>query len=97
MVYLFQTSTAEMQQAVQRRYEILARLGSAVGLTQAIQAVGAAVDVIIGQNQQIISYMTATAADQVADRNEGKTQVEYSRRVMQEYEARKREAATGFR
>ena len=97
LVSSFRSSTAEIQQVAQRRKQIIDALGTAVGQTQAIQAAGAAVDAIIGQNQQIIALMMAEGADTVADKNSAKAQVEYSRQVMREYEARKHDAATGFR
>ncbi len=96
MVTLFETSAAEMQQAAQRRQDIINKLGNAVGQTQAIQAVGSLVDVLIGQNQQVISLMTAKGADVLAQKNEEDAQAKYARRVLQNYEARKRSAAAAI-
>ena len=97
MVKLFQSTTTEMQQVAQRRQEILNKLGGAVGQTQAIQSLGALVDVLIGQNQQVIGMMTATAANPVAEKNEENARAEYAAKVMTDYQNRLKQAAESYK
>ncbi len=49
-----------LEATTQRRQEIVNQLGQVQGQTEAMQTLGAALDVIIGQNQQIIAAMAAT-------------------------------------
>ena len=96
LLSLFQTSTAEMQQVAARRQQIINQLGTAVGQTQAIQAVGAAIDVLVGQNQQIIGLMTAQGADTVAERNDQESTEKFTKESIRQYQERKRNASQAF-
>ncbi len=97
LVKSFQASTQEMAQVAARRGQIIQALGGAIGQTQAIQAVGAAIDVLVGQQQQILNLMTVEAADAVAKDNAEKARSGYALQVMRAYEARKRAAASGVK
>lgn len=60
MLDQYKTVTSSMEKVAQRRQAIVNSLQNAVGQTSALQQVGAAIDVVIGQNQQVIGMM-ATA------------------------------------
>lgn len=54
----------QMRATADRRRAILSKLESAEGQTSATQAVGAQIDVLIGQQQQMISALAQTRQDQ---------------------------------
>jgi len=98
MVSLFLTSTAEMQQAAQRRQEILILARTLqCGWTDTGNPGSRNTDVLIGQNLQVIDLMSAKGADSGAEKNESEAQAKYAGQVMRKYESRRRTAATVFR
>lgn len=50
---------ASIDQTSRQRQAIVAKLGAVGGQTEAMQTLGASIDVLIGQNQQIISILAA--------------------------------------
>jgi hypothetical protein len=56
----YRAVNSSLEATTQRRQEIVNQLGQVQGQTEAMQTLGAALDVIIGQNQQIIAAMAAT-------------------------------------
>ncbi|MFC5550215.1 hypothetical protein [Massilia aerilata] len=72
----YRAINASMQQTASQRQAIVNRLNTVGGQTEAIQALGASIDVLIGQNQQIISILAANQRiadtkrqDEVRDEN----------------------------
>lgn len=68
MAAQYRTVTASMSEVAQRRRQIVGQLQNSEGQTAALQAVGAAIDVLIGQNQQVISTMSAEGQTRIADK-----------------------------
>lgn len=57
MVGQYKSITASMDEYAQRRKVIVNEMQSSPGTTAAVQSLGAAVDVLIGQNQQILAAL----------------------------------------
>jgi len=55
----YRAINASIEQTSRQRQAIVTKLGAVQGQTEAMQTVGAAIDVLIGQNQQIISILAA--------------------------------------
>lgn len=70
MVGQYKSLTASLDETARRRQVIVNELQSATGETSATQAVGAAVDVLIGQNQQMISALATKTGIETAKINE---------------------------
>lgn len=85
-----------MEETSRRRQEIVSQLSSVQGQTEAMQTLGAALDVIIGQNQQIIAAMNANNRIQESQgqRNDADEQLAKNQREL--YQQRLREAASKF-
>lgn len=85
-----------MLETTRRRQEIVTQLSQVQGQTEAMQTLGASLDVIIGQNQQIIAAMMANNKQQETkqDTEEGKQQWAENQRAL--YQKRLREAASKF-
>jgi len=78
---------ASLADAAAKRSQIVTQLGAVQGQTEALQTVGAALDVIIGQNQQIIMALKASSvtADNKANNEEQYgAQVKSSERAYQQ-------------
>lgn len=56
----YRAVNSSLEATSQRRQQIVNQLGQVQGQTEAMQTLGAALDVIIGQNQQIIAAMAAS-------------------------------------
>ena len=85
-----------MEETTRRRQEIVSQLSTVDGQTQAMQALGAALDVIIGQNQQIIATMVATSKEQEAKAAPDQSQQQWAENQRALYQKRVREAASKF-
>lgn len=85
-----------MEETTRRRQEIVSQLSAVEGQTQAMQALGAALDVIIGQNQQIIATMVATSKEQAAKAAPDQSQQQWAENQRALYQKRVREAASKF-
>lgn len=86
-----------MEQTTRQRQAIVSKLGGVQGQTEAMQTLGAAIDVLIGQNQQIISILAANnrVAETKADLETGKAakRDEEASKVLNSYQQRMRDAA----
>jgi hypothetical protein len=89
-----------MEETTRRRQEIVSQLSQVQGQTEAMQTLGAALDVIIGQNQQIIAAMVANSKQQEAlrdqDQNPEKSQQQWAENQRALYQQRLREAASKY-
>jgi hypothetical protein len=92
----YEAVNASLAETAQRRQQIVSQLSGVQGQTEALQTLGAALDVIIGQNQQIIMSMKTSsvvtdnrALDQQQDQSKG-------REMMHTYQQRLREAAAKY-
>jgi len=85
-----------MEETTRRRQEIVSQLSQVQGQTQAMQALGAALDVIIGQNQQIIAAMVANSKQEEAKQAPGQTQQQWAENQRALYQKRLRDAANQF-
>lgn len=96
----YRAINASMEQTSRQREAIVSKLGSVGGQTEAMQALGAAIDVLIGQNQQIISILSANnrVAETKADIAIGKAANNDAEaaKVMNSYQQRLRDAANKY-
>lgn len=91
---------ASIEQTSRQRQAIVSKLGAVQGQTEAMQTLGAAIDVLIGQNQQIISILAAN--NKVAETKQAletgkaaKTDQEATK-LMNAYQQRMRESANKY-
>lgn len=92
----FRSVNASLEDTAQRRQQIVGQLASVQGQTEALQALGASLDVIIGQNQQIIMSMQANA---VAEQNRvqgPQQQAAKGEAAMRAYQKVMRDAASKY-
>lgn len=92
----FKAINASMDQTARQRQAIVSQLGSVQGQTEAMQTVGAAVDVLIGQNQQMIHMLKVESEVKVLEK---KQEADYSAMGVQKMNAhqqRLRESAARF-
>ena len=66
----YRAINASIEQTASQRQAIVDKLATVNGQTEAMQTVGASIDVMIGQNQQIISLLAAN--QKIAEMNETK-------------------------
>lgn len=85
-----------MEETTRRRQEIVSQLSQVQGQTQAMQALGASLDVIIGQNQQIIATMMANQKQDEAKAAPDQSQQQWAENQRALYQKRVREAASKF-
>lgn len=91
---------ASIEQTSRQRQAIVSKLGSVGGQTEAMQTLGASIDVLIGQNQQIISILAANG--RVAEMKQADTETDKTKRDaeatkdMNSYQQRLREAAAKY-
>lgn len=91
---------ASINQTSQQRQAIVSKLGSVQGQTEAMQTVGAAIDVLIGQNQQIISILASSNRVNEVKENDKATDEKASdaeaARQNNSYQQRLRDAARKY-
>lgn len=96
----YRAINASMAQTSTQRQAIVSKLGSVKGQTEAMQTLGAAIDVLIGQNQQIISILSANnrVAETKADLETGKAAKNDAEatRIVNDYQLRLRQAADTY-
>lgn len=96
----YRAINASMEQTASQRQAIVSKLASVQGQTEAMQTLGAAIDVLIGQNQQIISILAANnrVAETKADLAVGKAANNDAEaaRVINSYQQRMRDAASKY-
>lgn len=85
-----------LEETTRRRQEIVSQLSTVEGQTQAMQALGAALDVIIGQNQQMIANTVAASKEQEAKAAPDQSQQQWAENQRALYQQRVREAANKF-
>jgi hypothetical protein len=85
-----------MEETSRRRQEIVSQLSSVQGQTEAMQTLGAALDVIIGQNQQIIAAMMANNRTQESQGQINDAQEQMAKNQRELYQQRLREAANKY-
>ncbi|CAN7641973.1 hypothetical protein [Massilia sp. LjRoot122] len=92
----FASVSRSMSDTTRRRQEIVSQLAAVQGQTEAMQTLGVALDVIIGQNQQVVARMQAEDKMKVQDEDvdAGKQQWAENQRAL--YQKRLREAANQF-
>lgn len=92
----FASVSRSMSDTSMRRKEIVAQLSAVQGQTEAMQTLGVALDVIIGQNQQVMARMQTEDKLKVQDQDvdAGKQQWAENQRAL--YQKRLREAASQF-
>jgi len=89
-----------IEQTSRQREAIVAKLATVQGQTEAMQTVGASIDVMIGQNQQIITLLAAN--QKIADTNETLKKVDVKKgedeavMTINAYQKRLREAASKY-
>lgn len=93
LIEQYRITNAEMTSVAQRRQDIVGKLQSATGQTQALQAVGAAIDVLIGQNQQLISVMTTQGNASISKTLEAEAARKASVYDANEYQQKLKKAA----
>jgi type IV secretion system protein TrbJ len=96
----YRAINASMEQTSRQRQAIVSKLGSVQGQTEAMQTLGAAIDVLIGQNQQIISILAANnrVAETKQDIEAGKAakNEQEATKVINSYQQRLRDAASKY-
>lgn len=88
--------TRSMEDTARKRQAIVSQLSGVEGQTQAMQALGAALDVIIGQNQQVMAQMRVDKVIEkdIDNKDEAKQIWAENQRAL--YQKRLREAANQF-
>jgi len=96
----YRSINASIEQTSRQRQAIVGKLASVQGQTEAMQTLGAAIDILIGQNQQIISILAAnskivdTKKDGEVDKV--KKSEEEAANVINSYQQRMRDAANKY-
>lgn len=96
----YRAINASIEQTSRQRQAIVGKLASVQGQTEAMQTLGASIDVLIGQNQQIISILAANQRvaetkqqDDVAD---AKKNADEAQKILNARQQRLREAAAKY-
>lgn len=96
----YRAINASIEQTSQQRQAIVSKLGSVQGQTEAMQTLGASIDVLIGQNQQIISILASTNRANEMKNNDKATddasRDEEADNQMNSYQQRLRDAAKKY-
>lgn len=96
----YRAINASIEQTSRQRQAIVNQLGNVQGQTEAMQTVGASIDVLIGQNQQIISILAANnkVAETTQDLKAAKSlkSDQEAAKVVNSYQQRMREAASKY-
>lgn len=96
----YRAINASIEQTSRQRQAIVSKLGTVQGQTEAMQALGASIDVLIGQNQQIISILAANNRVEEIKKNDEATLNQQSNaeaaKAMNSYQQRLREAARQY-
>lgn len=92
----FKAINASIDQTARQRQAIVSQLGSVQGQTEAMQTVGAAVDVLIGQNQQMIHMLKIESEDKARDDIKKADYSAVGVQKMNAHQQRLRESAARF-
>jgi conjugal transfer/entry exclusion protein len=96
----YRSINASLEQTSRQRQAIVGKLETVQGQTEAMQTLGASIDVLIGQNQQIISILAANS--KIAEtKNDGevdkaKTSQAEAANVINSYQQRMRDEANKY-
>lgn len=96
----YRAINASIEQTSRQRQAIVSKLGNVQGQTEAMQTLGAAIDVLIGQNQQIISILAAN--NKVAETKQDLEATKAAKsdkeaaKVVNSYQQRLRDAANKY-
>jgi type IV secretion system protein TrbJ len=93
----YQTINASLDQTSRQRQAIVGQLASVQGQTEAMQTLGAAIDVLIGQNQQIISILASNNRDQEINKLNANTDESGYTQKINSYQQRMRDAAARYK
>ena len=93
----YQTMNQEVKDVAKRRQEVVKKLENATGQTQALQAVGAALDILIGQNQQIVSALAAQGNVKISQKNVEEAANLKALKMYQEQQEKLKQAAAGVK
>lgn len=92
----FAAINASMDQTARQRQAIVSQLGAVQGQTEAMQTVGAAVDVLIGQNQQLIHMLKVESEVKVLEKKQEADLSNMAVKKMNAHQQRLRESASRF-
>lgn len=96
MMDQFSTINKSIEKVSTRRQDIVEKLQSAQGPTQATQAVGAAIDTVIGQNQQIVSALGTQIANAAGDKMVQTDKKQAADAYYEAYQQKLRDASTKY-
>ncbi|UTY55870.1 hypothetical protein [Massilia sp. erpn] len=85
-----------LEETARRRQAIVAQLSQVQGQTEAMQTLGAALDVLIGQNQQIVAAMAAKDKTSEDQANRSAAEEQWARNQLELYQQRLRQAAQKY-
>lgn len=96
----YRSINASIDQTSRQRQAIVGKLASVQGQTEAMQTLGAAIDVLIGQNQQIISILAANSkvaeTQKDAEVDKRKTSELEAAKIINSYQQRMRDEANKY-
>lgn len=93
----FAAINASLEANASQRQSVLSQINTVEGQTQATQALGASLDIIIGQNQQLIGMLAADQkVKEIKDLNEEVEEVMAQKRYS-EYQKRLRDSAAKYK
>jgi hypothetical protein len=88
----YATVTTAIERIALRRKEIVDRLQVADGQTSAMQSVGAGIDVLIGQNQQLMATLAAEGQSKLIQKNVDAATVQQGMRIISDRQQRLKDA-----
>lgn len=97
MATQYAATDASMKEVAQRRAAIVEQIQAATGETAAMQSVGAGIDALIGQNQQMLGLLNAQGKDVQIQRNEDEAAANNALNAITELQRRRAEAASKAR
>lgn len=92
----YQMINASLTSTANKRKNILNELQGATGQTAATQAVGAQIDVLIGQQQQMMSQLSASKMQESKEMDQAKVNEELGRKVREQRQQAMRDASAKF-
>lgn len=92
----FASVSRSMSDTTRRRQEIVSQLAAVQGQTEAMQTLGVALDVIIGQNQQVMARMQTEDKMKVQEQDVDVAKQQWAENQRALYQKRLREAANQF-
>lgn len=93
----YSTITSAVQQIATRRQQIVAELQKVGGQTAALQSVGAGIDALIGQNQQMISTLAAEGTARLVQKNVEEATLQQGMDVISQRQIELQKALSNFK